>query len=191
MILRRQTLRGWTVLATALVLLLSQGCGQILNDNLFSSFGGNAVVGLPRPNGAIIILVMNQTSSAAVVRVQVNKGEVTAGGDTTDGGTTDDGTTDDGTTDDDTTTSAASLELSIPLDPYGPSTELDHAMIVQECDVTSIQFLGGSIESDTGGDPIEIPADLPPIRFGSQLYCGKVVAITIVGVGLQPVISVY
>ncbi len=180
MILRRQTLRGWTVLATALILLLSQGCGQILNDNLFSSFGGNAVVGLPRPNGAIIILVMNQTSSAAVVRVQVNKGQVTT-----------DDTTDDGTTDDDTTTSAASLELSIPLDPYGPSTELDHAMIVQECDVTSIQFLGGSIESDTGGEPIEIPADLPPITFGSQLYCGKVVAITIVGVGLQPVISVY
>ena len=186
MIPRHQPLGGWVVLATVPMLLLSQGCGQMINDNLLSSFGGNAVNGLPRPNGAIIILVMNQTSSAAVVRVQVNKGEVT-----TDGSTTDGGTTGGSTTDSDTTTDVASLELSIPLDPYGPATELDHAMIVQECDVTSIQFLGGSIESDTGGDPVEIPADLPPITFGSQLYCGDVVAITIVGIGLQPVISVY
>lgn len=186
MIPHHRPLSGWMLVAISLIVPLSQGCGQILNDNLFSSFGGNAVTGLPRPNGAIIILVMNQTTSAAVVRVQVNKTPYVADDDTTD-----DGTTGGGTTDDDTTTSPNSLELSIPLDPYGPATELDHAMIVQECDVTSIQFLGGSIQSDTGGDPVEIPADLPPITYGSQLYCGDVVAITIVGVGLQPVISIY
>lgn len=177
---------GWGMLAVTLLAFMAQGCGQILNDNLFSSFGGNAVAGLPRPNGAIIILVMNQTSSAAVVRVQVNKTRYVPGEDTTDGGTTGGGTTGD-----ETTIPASSLELSIPLEPYGPATELDHAMIVQECDVTSIQFLGGSIQSDTGGDPVEIPADLPPITYGSQLFCGNVVAITIVGVGLQPVISIY
>lgn len=157
---RRQYQRGTTVLGIGLLALLAGGCG-ILNPDLLSSFGGNSVVGLDRPNGAILILVMNLTSSAAVVRIEVTK---------RDGGT---------------------LELSVPLEPFGPGTELDHMTLVQECDVESIQFLGGSIESDTGGDPIEIPAELPPVTYGSQLFCGKVVTITIPGVGLPPVMSVY
>jgi hypothetical protein len=160
MFCRHLRLRRAIAVVATLAMLLTGGCG-IINDNLLASFGGNAVNALPKPNGAIVILVMNLTSSAAVIRIQVT---------TQDGGT---------------------IDLSVPLDAFSAATELDHAMIVQECYVQSIVFNGGSIQSDTGGDPIEIPADLPPLTFGLNLFCGSLVAITIPGVGLAPIISVY
>jgi hypothetical protein len=160
MFFRRQRLRATTAVFSAVLVLLAGGCG-ILNPNLFSSFGGDSVRGLTRPNGAIVILVMNQTSSSAAVLIRVTK------------------------------MNGGAVELSVPLDPFGPETELDHAQLVQECYVESIEFVSGSIQSDTGGDPIDIPAELPPVVYGLNLFCGSVVVITIVGIGLPPVISVY
>lgn len=158
---RRLGLRTIAVLLAVLIPPVAGGCRGILNDDLFSSFGGNAVTGLSRPNGAIVILVMNLTNSAAVVRIRVTKD------------------------------TGGAVDLSVPLDPFGPQTELDHATLVQECDVARIEFLGGSIQSDTGGDPVEIPAELPPVLYGLNLFCGRVVVITIPGIGLPPVMSVY
>ncbi len=160
MFFRRQHLRAATAVFTTVLVLLTGGCG-VLNPNLFSSFGNSSVGGVTRPNGAIVILVMNQTSSAAVVLIRVTK------------------------------MNGGAVELSVPLDPFGPETELDHAQIVQECYVESIEFVSGSIQSDTGGDPIDIPAELPPIVYGLNFFCGSVVVVTITGIGLPPVISVY
>jgi hypothetical protein len=142
----------------ALALGLAPGC-SVLNPSLVGTWLGNPVKNLERPDSVILILIMNMTAQPAVVRVEVLK---------TDGST---------------------IELSAPLEPFGSGANLDYSVLAQECeDVASIQLLGGSIQSDSGGETVEIPADLPPI---TELSCGRVVVIAIQGVGLAPSVTVY
>jgi hypothetical protein len=158
---RRSRLGGIVVLSALLALGSAPGCG-VLNPSLVGTWDGNPVKTLPRPDATIVIVVMNLTAQAAVVQIEITK---------TNGGV---------------------LDLSVPLEKYGGATGLDHGMIVQECDdLDTIQLTGGSIQSETGGEPVEIPADLPPVTYGLNLFCGGVVTITIQGVGLPPLITVY
>jgi hypothetical protein len=152
-------LRASGLILLSLILMIS-GCG-IINPSLVSSFIGNPVYTLDRPSGSIVILVMNATTQAAVVRVLVTK------------------------------QNESEIELSLPVEPFGDPSQLDHVMVVQDCNVESIQLLGGSIASEGGGGATEIPSDLPPLINGFNLSCGKVVSILIQGAGLQPQVRVY
>jgi hypothetical protein len=78
------------------------------------------------------------------------------------------------------------LVLTVPVAAFESGVEPDHVAVVQDCDIASIQLLGVTSE-----DGVDIPSFSPPIRKGFELSCGKVVAITILGIFVEPVITVY
>ena len=74
------------------------------------------------------------------------------------------------------------IDLVIPVQAADsdPTNEGDHATVVQDCDVASIQLLEVSASLPTGGVQ-QLASDRPPLLNGVQFSCGKVVVITITG----------
>jgi hypothetical protein len=65
------------------------------------------------------------------------------------------------------------VELNIPV------SSLDHAAVVQNCEVTSVEFVEASFAGPGGA--VVVPASVSPLVVGQNLNCGGVVAITITG----------
>jgi hypothetical protein len=107
---------------------------------------------LDNPEGTIAIVVLNSTSSQAAARFQITK---------RNGGT---------------------VDLTVPVLPFDgdPADEGDRAMVVQDCDVTTIELVDVLAALSTGGVQ-QFGQDLAPLNMGEQLTCGKVIAVTITG----------
>lgn len=128
----------------------------MLNPSLFATTGLNPVRSLDTPEGSLVILVMNRTNVTVAARVTVTK------------------------------QNGGQIELTIPAGPFGSGTTPDHAAVVQDCDVETIDLIGITAEGD-----IEIPSFSAPLRDGLELSCGKVVAIFVAALGAEPIVTVY
>jgi len=127
------------------------GC-DVLNPALMGTVSASSVGALSAPEGTILIAVLNSSSAIAAVRVEVVK---------EDGGV---------------------VDLVIPVQPADgdPANESDHAIVVQDCDVASIQLLEVIAALPTGGVQ-QLASDQPPLLNDVQFSCGKVVVIMITG----------
>ena len=137
---------------SALVMCFACGCG-VLNPSLIGSATGDAISSLDNPEGTIIIVVMNSSLSTAAASFTITK---------SDGGV---------------------VDLVVPVLPAdgNPADDGDVAMVVQDCDVQSIQ-LNTVLASLPTGDVQQFASDLAPLVKGERLSCGKVVSVMIVGV---------
>jgi len=148
---RRARPRGILVGLTALLIAGVAGCG-VLNPSLVGTTILSSTESLDNPEGTIVIVVMNTTSSLAAARFEITK---------RNGGT---------------------VDLTVPVLPFDgdPANEGDRAMVVQDCDITSIQLVDVLASLSTGGIQ-QFGQDLAPLTMGDRLSCGKVVALTITG----------
>ncbi|MBP7934607.1 MAG: hypothetical protein KA354_08180 [Phycisphaerae bacterium] len=152
------------VVLAGIGLLLAPGCG-IINPDLLGTVLPNSTIGIPAPEGTIVIAVLNRSPAIVAAQVQVTK---------IDGGV---------------------VDLTIPVQPFDSSTAnpADRAFAVQDCDVYSIRLVQILAGLPTGGAVQQFASSLPPLVDGVELSCGKLVTITVVGTppNLQAAVEVY
>lgn len=143
--------RGIRALAAALCLLSIASC-TVLNPALIGTLTPTGVLGLDNPQGTILIALFNETAAGAAARVEIVK------------------------------KSGGSLELAIPVQAANndPTDDTDRSIVVQDCDVQSIQLVDVLI-GQADGTIQQLASDRPPLTDGLELSCGKVVIITLTG----------
>jgi len=85
------------------------GCSG-LNPALIGTLGGNSASNLPSPEGTIIIMVMNSTTSPVLTKMRAVKAN------------------------------GGSVELNLVTLPFDDPTNLDHVAVVQDCDLERLVF---------------------------------------------------
>lgn len=130
---------------------LVAGC-DVLNPALVGTFSASSVASLSAPEGTILIAVLNSSSALAAAHIEVIK---------EDGGVVD-------------------LIIPVQASDGNPADETDHATVVQDCDVASIELLEVIAALPTGGVQ-QLGSDQPPLLNSVHFSCGKVIVITIAG----------
>jgi len=132
--------------------LMTVSCG-VVNPSLVGTVGGSTVNTLDSPQGTVLIMVLNQTTSEAAVAIEVTK---------TNGGT---------------------MILTVPVLPFDNDTadDSDHQTLAQDCDVRAIQLREVIASIPATGGVQQFAADRPPLILGTDFNCGNVVVFTIVG----------
>ena len=142
--------------AVALLALAAPGLGavagcDVLNPSLVAGVGVNPIAAMDVPDGSILIVVMNDSDSVAVAHLTIEK------------------------------TNGWVVHLAIPVLPFDANSDEDFAMVVQDCDIASIQYRGSFITALRNF----IDEDNSPLVGGRVVNCGNVIAIWITQSGLN------